>query len=44
MNQKKLILKMVLACFYFDDIMTLRDIDSGNILLDKKTIYKHFNL
>ena len=27
------------TCYYFDDIMNARDINSGNILLDKK-IYK----
>ena len=27
------------TCYYFDDIMKVRDVDSGNILLDKE-IYK----
>ena len=25
-------------CYYFDDIMTVQDIDSRNILLDKKNM------
>ena len=28
------------TCYYFDDVMKARDIDSGNILLDEK-IYKN---
>ena len=34
MNLKKLVLKIVR---FFDDIMTAEDIDSSDILLDKKT-------
>ena len=29
-----------LLCYYFDDIMTVRDINAGNILLDE-TLYKN---
>ena len=32
------------TCSYFDDIMTLEDIDSSDILLYGKKIQKHFNL
>ena len=28
------------TCYYFDDIMAVKDIDSGNILLEQK-LYKN---
>ena len=32
------------TCYYFDDIMKVRDIDFGNILLEVKIYKKYFNL
>ena len=37
MNQKKLILKIVRARSYFDDMIKIEDFDLNNILTDKKS-------